>query len=185
MFSGRRGFVCDNVLNFEVVLASGAIVNANERENPALWLALRGGSNNFGIVTRFDFSTFPQGKLYGGWISSGEASLDGQLRAFADLVGDYDPDVMVLFIVSVKSGKCVVNIGVAQTRGDQEPPSLKPFFSAKPLYRSSLRSASLVEFAKENKTIFTPNARSVVRLITHPIILSHIPCPIRRFHLRS
>lgn len=42
-FSSREGFICDNVVNFEVVLASGKIVNANAKENPDLWRALRGG----------------------------------------------------------------------------------------------------------------------------------------------
>lgn len=66
-FSSREGFVCDNVLNYEVVLASGEIVNANEHENSDLWISLRGGGNNFGVVTRFDFRTFPQpGKFWGG-----------------------------------------------------------------------------------------------------------------------
>lgn len=56
----------DNVLNYEIVLASGEIVNANADENRDLWLALRGGNNNFGVVTRFDFRTFPQGSFWGG-----------------------------------------------------------------------------------------------------------------------
>lgn len=62
-FAPRYGFACDNVINFEVVLASGDIVNANAHENPDLWFALKGGSNNFGVVTRFDLRTFKQGKI--------------------------------------------------------------------------------------------------------------------------
>ncbi|KAI1347324.1 FAD-binding domain-containing protein [Xylaria sp. FL0043] len=53
-YSGRQGFGCDSVINFEVVLANGAIINANETENADLWQALKGGSSNFGIVTRYD-----------------------------------------------------------------------------------------------------------------------------------
>jgi FAD/FMN-containing dehydrogenase len=51
---GSRGFACDNVLNFEVVLASGEIVNANRDVNPDLWRGLKGSSGNLGFVTRFD-----------------------------------------------------------------------------------------------------------------------------------
>lgn len=46
-FSSREGFICDNVVNYEVVLASGEIVNANAHKNTDLWGALRGGGNNF------------------------------------------------------------------------------------------------------------------------------------------
>ncbi|KAF2477177.1 FAD-binding domain-containing protein [Lindgomyces ingoldianus] len=59
-FGTRYGWTADTVLNFEVVLADGTIVNANENENSDLLWALRGGSNNFGIVTRIDMQTFEQ-----------------------------------------------------------------------------------------------------------------------------
>lgn len=64
-FSGQRGWACDNVLNFEVVLSSGAVVNASPTQNRDLYWALRGGGgSNFGIVTRFDLATLPQGDLW-------------------------------------------------------------------------------------------------------------------------
>ncbi|VUC26900.1 unnamed protein product [Clonostachys rosea] len=58
-YSARQGLACDGVVNFEIVLASGEIVNANASSNADLWKALKGGSSNFGIVTRFDLETFP------------------------------------------------------------------------------------------------------------------------------
>ncbi|KAI0138688.1 FAD binding domain-containing protein [Hypoxylon sp. NC0597] len=63
-FSGRMGFGCDSVLNFEVVLANGTIVNANNTTNSDLWRALKGGGSNFGIVTRFDMEAIPSRELY-------------------------------------------------------------------------------------------------------------------------
>ncbi|KAI0906497.1 FAD-binding domain-containing protein [Ustulina deusta] len=67
-FSSREGFIADNVVNYQVVLASGDIADANATDHPDLWRALRGGGNNFGVVTRFDLRTFKQGALYGGSI---------------------------------------------------------------------------------------------------------------------
>lgn len=55
------GFARDNVLNMEVVLASGESVNANASHHADLFAALKGGQNNFGIVTRSDLRSFPQG----------------------------------------------------------------------------------------------------------------------------
>ncbi|KAI1499597.1 putative FAD-binding oxidoreductase [Biscogniauxia marginata] len=60
------GLVCDNVVNFEVVLADGSIVNANAKSNPDLWWALKGGANNFGIVTKFTLTTYPIVSVWGG-----------------------------------------------------------------------------------------------------------------------
>jgi len=58
-FIGRLGFACDSVVNYEVVLTDGQIVNANKTTNPDLWKALKGGGSNFGIVTRFDVEAMP------------------------------------------------------------------------------------------------------------------------------
>ncbi|KAI1098176.1 FAD binding domain-containing protein [Jackrogersella minutella] len=63
-FSGRMGFGCDSVVNFEVVLANGTVVNANNSTNSDLWKALKGGSSNFGIVTRYDMEALPARDIY-------------------------------------------------------------------------------------------------------------------------
>ncbi|RYC55514.1 hypothetical protein CHU98_g10691 [Xylaria longipes] len=63
-YSGRMGFGCDSVVNFEVVLANGTIINANQTANSDLWQALKGGGNNFGIVTRFDMEAVPAPDIF-------------------------------------------------------------------------------------------------------------------------
>ncbi|KAI9818904.1 MAG: hypothetical protein M1827_007725 [Pycnora praestabilis] len=65
-YSGMHGWACDNVVNYEVILANCSIANINYTSYPDLFFALRGGGNNFGIITRFDLSTFSQGLLWGG-----------------------------------------------------------------------------------------------------------------------
>lgn len=49
--SRKYGWSCDNVFGYEIVLASGEIVYASHSQHRDLWLALKGGSNNFGIIT--------------------------------------------------------------------------------------------------------------------------------------
>ncbi|TLD22981.1 hypothetical protein PspLS_07043 [Pyricularia sp. CBS 133598] len=56
-YSIARSFACNGVANFQVVLANGSIVNASANKNADLYRALKGGSNNFGVVTRFDSNT--------------------------------------------------------------------------------------------------------------------------------
>jgi hypothetical protein len=82
IFSPREGFICDNVVNHEIVLSSGDILNANTAENSVLWNALRGGGNNFGFVIRFDLRTFKQGPSWGGIISYLPPRFASQVQAY-------------------------------------------------------------------------------------------------------
>ncbi|KAF2009349.1 putative oxidoreductase [Aaosphaeria arxii CBS 175.79] len=66
-FGTRYGWTADAIINYEVVLANGTVVNANDYEHPDLLWALRGGSNNFGIVTSIEMQTFPQEPFFGGY----------------------------------------------------------------------------------------------------------------------
>jgi hypothetical protein len=54
----------------QIVIASGQILNVNITSHTDLFKSLKGGGNNFGIVTRFDLKTFEQGKLWGGFVLS-------------------------------------------------------------------------------------------------------------------
>ncbi|KAL8730888.1 MAG: hypothetical protein Q9166_003815 [cf. Caloplaca sp. 2 TL-2023] len=64
--SDLYGLACDNVVNFEVVLANGTVANANAKRNQDLFLALKGGANNFGVVTAFTLKTHPINQVWGG-----------------------------------------------------------------------------------------------------------------------
>ncbi|PHH58663.1 hypothetical protein CDD82_2795 [Ophiocordyceps australis] len=68
-FGTRYGWTADAVSNYQVVLANGTIVNASRHRNPDLYWALKGGGNNFGVVTRIDLDTFDQGAFWGGLLT--------------------------------------------------------------------------------------------------------------------
>ncbi|OJD15763.1 hypothetical protein AJ78_04020 [Emergomyces pasteurianus Ep9510] len=101
-FMGREAFACDSVRNFEVVLTNGTIVNANRGENADLWLALKGGGSNFGIVTRFDMEALPNKKLaYGNRFMSADYSSDlvDVIVHFTDHYQEFEADALVAFLM--------------------------------------------------------------------------------------
>jgi FAD/FMN-containing dehydrogenase len=56
----RRGLTCDQLIETEVIIASGETLRCNEKENADLFWACRGGGGgNFGVNVSFTFQTFP------------------------------------------------------------------------------------------------------------------------------
>lgn len=79
--TGQYGLSIDNLLEAEIVLASGEIVNASASQNVDLFWAIRGAGANFGVVTSFTFRGHEvKGDVWGGTI----AFPLSQLEAFLD-----------------------------------------------------------------------------------------------------
>ncbi|KAF9017798.1 FAD-binding domain-containing protein [Hymenopellis radicata] len=74
--TNQRGLTIDTVIAFELVKPDGNIVNVTQNSDPDLFFALKGGLNNFGIVTKFTLQTFPQGMVWGGLITYTFGQLD-------------------------------------------------------------------------------------------------------------
>ena len=62
----KHGLTIDNLLEAELVLASGERVRASADEHPDLFWAIRGGGGNFGVVTSFLFQLHEVGTVVGG-----------------------------------------------------------------------------------------------------------------------
>ncbi|KAF9894897.1 hypothetical protein FE257_004519 [Aspergillus nanangensis] len=63
-FSSQVGWGANSVVQYELVLPDSSIVLANATSHADLFWALKGGSNYFGIVTRFDVKTIPMGDAF-------------------------------------------------------------------------------------------------------------------------
>jgi FAD/FMN-containing dehydrogenase len=62
----KFGLTIDNLLEAEMVLASGERVRVSGDEHPDLYWAIRGGGGNFGVVTSFLFRLHEVGTVIGG-----------------------------------------------------------------------------------------------------------------------
>jgi len=149
-FAPRFGFVCDNVINFQVVLANGNIVDANANVNSDLWVALKGGSNNFGVITRLDFKTFVQGDLWAGWIYNPIETYPAQIRAFAETNAAADSDVYASLInsyaYSATAGGMAIANNLVYTKAEAYPAIFKSFTSIQPQLLNTLRVQNLSNF---------------------------------------
>ncbi|KAI9691062.1 MAG: hypothetical protein M1822_008682 [Bathelium mastoideum] len=153
-FSGHVGLVCDNVDEYEIVLATGAVVRIKREDltHSDLYLALRGGANNFGIVTEFVFRSFRQGHLWGGTLIHGPETKEQQLNAFFNFSSNPEPDPCVSLVhsfgMSAERGSGFVN-GIVYTKPTPEPAVIQPFLNLNPIYVNSLRELSVTELTQE------------------------------------
>ena len=147
-FSPRYGFVCDTVENFEVVLASGTLVSANANVNPDLWLALKGGSNNFGVVTRFDLRTFKQGDIWAGIIYNPMETWPAQIQAFTEMNAVCDPYASLInsYGYSAASGGMAVANNLVYTKPQPYPAIFKPFTDIQPQFLNSIQIQNLTNY---------------------------------------
>ncbi|KAF2716504.1 oxidoreductase FAD-binding protein [Polychaeton citri CBS 116435] len=151
-FSPRKGFVCDSVTRFQVVLASGEVVNATKDSHHDLWLALKGGSNNFGIVTEIEQEVFEQGDFWGGFVGYTEDTFDAQFEAFEALLGtpDYDPyaSLIASFVFNATSNSWYAAHNIEYTKPEAYPKFFENFTSL-PSTFSTMRISNLTDFTVE------------------------------------
>lgn len=70
-------------------------MNVSATSHPDLYRALKGGGNNFGVVTRYDLKTFPQGNMSVSTISYDISQAGAVFDAFTDIAAspNFDPYV--------------------------------------------------------------------------------------------
>ncbi len=94
--SRKYGMTIDNLESAEVVTAAGEVVRASATENPDLFWALRGGSGNFGVVTRFEFRLHPVGpEVLSGLIVYPISEAKSVLRQYREFVAKAPDDLSV------------------------------------------------------------------------------------------
>ncbi|KAL3451767.1 hypothetical protein BJX65DRAFT_266833 [Aspergillus insuetus] len=171
-FSPRVGWTCDSVSEFEVVLADGEVVTASQGHSTELWISLcGGGTSNFGVVTRIDISTFPQGRIWGGFVYHALDTVPGQLDAFEGFTAaetyDEHASLIMSFAFSGGVGGAVVNSIVYTKEVEEEYPAVyAPFFEL-PSLSSNVRVASLGEIAKDQGSFSPDGRRQLSAVITH------------------
>ncbi|KAI1205458.1 FAD-binding domain-containing protein [Annulohypoxylon truncatum] len=156
MFSPRVGFSCDSVVEFEVVLASGELVHANATENSDLWVSLKGGLNNFGILTSFKMRAFKSTDIWGGitfYMSSDMIDTFSKLihNAYDFVNNEEDLDAHAMFSIGYGFGHQAVTCVMYHTQSKENPPSLQRFTSLENQVKEmcTLRKSTHLGFTEE------------------------------------
>ncbi|KAF4440593.1 FAD binding domain-containing protein [Fusarium austroafricanum] len=171
-FSPRYGFICDMVEKFEVVLANGDIVDADSNHHRDLWKALRGGGNNFGIVTAITLKTFPQGAFWGGQTFHDISTRRQHFKAHAELASmhPFDPYVHYIntLVLSNATKSWFIGASLQYTKSNPpvpEPDVFKPFLDIPqtPLFpggpSNTIRIDNVTSVSREYAAVATDQKR--------------------------
>ncbi|KAL1625202.1 hypothetical protein SLS56_007397 [Neofusicoccum ribis] len=155
-FSPRKGMACDNVAQYELVLGSGEIIYVNSESYPDLFPAMKGSSNNFGIVTRFDLVTFEDEKLWGGVVAYPLDTANQQLEYLENFTNKMseDPYASIIVILNYVStiGQVVVANAYEYTKAIEPatpPPIFEEFLSIPGNISDSMRVTNISDLVEE------------------------------------
>ena len=97
--SRKYGMTIDNLLSAEVVTADGQVLQTSATAHPELFWALRGGSGNFGVVTRFEFQLHAVGpEVLSGLIVYPLAQAKSVLQQYREFIANA-PDEVTVWVV--------------------------------------------------------------------------------------
>jgi FAD/FMN-containing dehydrogenase len=93
----KHGLTVDNLVEAEVVTASGTVVRASSQQHRDLFWALRGGGGNFGVVTSFRFALHPVGPtVMAGPVFWPSEDTTDVLRFYRDFVAEARDELMTI-----------------------------------------------------------------------------------------
>ncbi|KAG9199276.1 hypothetical protein G6514_008623 [Epicoccum nigrum] len=153
-YASQQGFSCDSVKNFEVVLASGDVINANATDNSDLFHVLKGGSgSNFGVVTRFDVQAFEARNLWGGTMiypkSVGQQHIDAY-HAWTENINNYPEGSSIVFWSYLPAMRDIVILAAYEdTAGTVAPSGFDMIMAIPNAMASTMRIASHKELTDE------------------------------------
>ncbi|OAX38046.1 FAD-binding domain-containing protein [Rhizopogon vinicolor AM-OR11-026] len=109
-FSNQYGLAVDNVVSLELVMPNGTITTVTSASDPDLFFGLRGGFNNFGIVTTVTLKAYPLSAVWGGRITYAESEWDAVNTAIANFVTNGDPKACIHSTRDYLAGTAVISI---------------------------------------------------------------------------
>ncbi|KAL2876434.1 hypothetical protein SGCOL_008240 [Colletotrichum sp. CLE4] len=151
-FGADVGLGCDNVVNFEVVLASGETVNANRETHSDLHQAFKDGSSNFGIVTRVDIQRIDVVNIWGGQVVYPLNTTEQHIAAYVkwvDNIPNYTKGSAVAFWAYTPTAGTVVSADLHDTSDSEWAPAYKEFQTIGPQIANTFRHDSHLNMTVE------------------------------------
>ncbi|KAI5862344.1 putative FAD-binding oxidoreductase [Durotheca rogersii] len=113
-----------------VVTADGSLVSANAKQNADLFWALKGGTNNFGIVTEFTLTAYPLNQVWGGVKTYTLDQLPQVLDAYYEYQSANDKDPYANLIVGFSPTNASIGalVSMVYLKPEEKPAAFASFY---------------------------------------------------------
>lgn len=176
--SQRYGWAVSSVLEMEVVLANGTAVNASATKNSDLFTALKGGGNNYGIVTSYLLQGYKQKQVWGGtYMFQHSNATDAKLLAALRDFTQYNKDNKAAIILTAQRTASALGSRDMWTMfvfyDGETPPTgtFDNFTNANPFY-TSVKTRSYYDLLSSNNNYVSVG--SVYTIGTETMPLPHV-----------
>ncbi|OBT50990.1 hypothetical protein VE04_07938 [Pseudogymnoascus sp. 24MN13] len=163
LYGNKVGFAADNVIGYEVVLASGQFIYSTKNNFSDLFWALKGGSSNFGIVTRFDMQTVASPRVWAGVYTVADQYIPEFLAAIANYSANIiDPlSHIVPAVVPIDSTTSVGSVILFYDSTTVSYPACFAPFTSIPSIGNTLDFKTVSQFALQTGVVVTPNINDI------------------------
>ncbi|KAL0954148.1 hypothetical protein HGRIS_005285 [Hohenbuehelia grisea] len=159
--TNQYGLTVDTVTAYELVKPDGSVARVTEDSDPELFSGLKGGGNNFGIVTQFTLKTFPQTRVWGGLITYTADQIDKVVDAAAKFSSEVtDPKASMISAFNFLLGQP----GVSQLLfydGPSPPPGVFDDFLKIPHLTKDVKTRSFLSLVTSSPSDATAGTRGI------------------------
>ncbi|KAF7763698.1 CAZyme family AA7 [Agaricus bisporus var. burnettii] len=163
--TNQYGLTIDTVVAFELVKPDGTVLQVTNETDPDLFFGLKGGFNNFGIVTKFTLKTFPQTQVWGGLITVTESHIDEINEATADFSANVkDPKAEIITAYNFLLGQP----GISQILfydGPNPPSGIFDKFMDVPFFTRDVKTRSFLDLVQASPSNVTANQRAIFHTV--------------------
>ncbi|THV05808.1 FAD-binding domain-containing protein [Dendrothele bispora CBS 962.96] len=144
--SDQYGLGIDNIVSLDLVLPNGTLVTVTEEAYPELMFGMRGGLNNFGVVTSFTVQAHPLSSVWGGIIQYAVLDDDPVAKALANFsLNNEDTKSQIATAYTIIEGQGLWQV-IFFHDGPTVPDAFLPFLDIPSTSQNLSQGGTMLEF---------------------------------------
>ncbi|KAK7452778.1 hypothetical protein VKT23_012181 [Stygiomarasmius scandens] len=149
-YTDEFGLAVDNIVSYDLVLPNGTFIKVTDSSHPDLSFALKGGFNNFGIVTSFTVRTHPDNGIWAGTVTFPLNVTDRVFDAVENLsINNNDSKTAIILTYTVITGGQTILVADLFNDAPQQPAVFDEILGI-PSINSTVSVRSLTDFLLED-----------------------------------